>query len=217
MEKRESLSNRVIKLIKNDIAQGKFKLNEKIPAEPELMQLYSVGRSTIREAIKTLAMSGILKVQQGSGTFVNSFVNTETIEQRLKRADFDQINSVRKLLEGEIVKLAAQNNSEVHIAQIEQSLENRKLAIQSDNRQACVDADIAFHMAIAQASLNNVLADLYESFTLIIRDFFSKREAQGIGHFAMSHHLHEQLFRAIKAQKVKQAGQLIQQILDNNY
>jgi DNA-binding FadR family transcriptional regulator len=217
MEKRESLSNRVIKLIKNDIAQGKFKLNEKIPAEPELMQLYSVGRSTIREAIKTLAISGILKVQQGSGTFVNSFVNAETIEQRLKRADFDQINSVRKLLEGEIVKLAAQNNSAAHIAQIEQSLENRKLAIQSENRQACVDADIAFHMAIAQASLNNVLADLYESFTLLIRDFFSKREAQGISHFAMSHHLHEQLFKAIKAQKVKHAGQLIQQILDNNY
>lgn len=217
MEKRESLSNRVIKLIKNDIAQGKFKLNEKIPAEPELMQLYSVGRSSIREAIKTLAISGILKVQQGSGTFVNSFVSAETIEQRLKRADFDQINSVRKLLEGEIVMLAAQNNSAVHIAQIEQNLEKRKLAIQSENRQACVDADIAFHMAIAQASLNNVLADLYESFTLIIRDFFSKREAQGISHFAMSHHLHEQLFKAIKAQKVKQAGQLIQQILDNNY
>lgn len=217
MEKRESLSNRVIKLIKNDIAQGKFKLNEKIPAEPELMQLYGVGRSSIREAIKTLATAGVLKVQQGSGTFVNSFVNAETIEQRLKRADFDQINSVRKLLEGEIVKLAAQNNSAGHIAQIEQSLENRKLAIQSENRQACVDADIAFHMAIAHASLNNVLADLYESFTLLIRDFFSKREAQGISHFAMSHHLHEQLFKAIKAQKVKQAGQLIQQILDNNY
>jgi DNA-binding FadR family transcriptional regulator len=33
----------------------------------------------------------------------------------------------------------------------------------------------------------------------------------------MSHHLHEQLFKAIKAQKVKQAEQLIQQILNNNY
>ena len=217
MDKKETLGSRVINQIRNDIAQGKFKLNEKIPAEPELMQLYGVGRSTIREAIKTLATAGILKVQQGSGTFVNSFVSEQTIEQRLKNADFDQINAVRILLEGEIVRLAAQNHSEVHIDQIEQSLERRKQAIQSEQRQACVDADIAFHMAIAQASLNNVLADLYESFTLIIRDFFSKREAQGISHFAMSHHLHEQLFKAIKAQKVKQAELLIQQILNNNY
>ena len=217
MDKKETLGSRVINQIRNDIAQGKFKLNEKIPAEPELMQLYGVGRSTIREAIKTLATAGILKVQQGSGTFVNSFVSEQTIEQRLKNADFDQINAVRILLEGEIVRLAAQNRTETHIDQIEQSLERRKQAIQSEQRQACVDADIAFHMAIAQASLNNVLADLYESFTLIIRDFFSKREAQGISHFAMSHHLHEQLFKAIKAQKVKQAELLIQQILNNNY
>ncbi|WP_419699771.1 FadR/GntR family transcriptional regulator [Mucilaginibacter sp. NFX135] len=217
MDKKETLGSRVISQIRNDIAQGKFKLNEKIPAEPELMQLYGVGRSTIREAIKTLATAGILKVQQGSGTFVNSFVSEQTIEQRLKNADFDQINAVRVLLEGEIVRLAAQNRTDAHIAQIEQSLEKRKQAIQSEQRQACVDADIAFHMAIAHASLNNVLADLYESFTLIIRDFFSKREAQGISHFAMSHHLHEQLFKAIKAQKVKQAEQLIQQILNNNY
>lgn len=217
MDKKETLGSRVISHIRNDIAQGKFKLNEKIPAEPELMQLYGVGRSTIREAIKTLATAGLLKVQQGSGTFVNSFVGEQTIEQRLKNADFDQINAVRALLEGEIVRLAAQNRSEADINQIELSLEKRKQAIQSEQRQACVDADIAFHMAIAHASLNNVLADLYESFTLIIRDFFSKREAQGVSHFAMSHHLHEQLFKAIKVQKVKQAEQLIQQILNNNY
>lgn len=84
MDKKETLGSRVISQIRNDIAQGKFKLNEKIPAEPELMQLYGVGRSTIREAIKTLATAGILKVQQGSGTFVNSFVGEQTIEQRLK-------------------------------------------------------------------------------------------------------------------------------------
>src|SRR5882757_384726 len=100
MDKKETLGSRVINQIRNDIAQGKFKLNEKIPAEPELMQLYGVGRSTIREAIKTLATAGILKVQQGSGTFVNSFVSEQTIEQRLKNADFDQINVVRILLEG---------------------------------------------------------------------------------------------------------------------
>jgi len=66
------LYTKIINSIKEDIANGVYQPGEKIPAEPELMQKYGVGRSTIREAIKTLAISGILKVKQGSGTTVTS-------------------------------------------------------------------------------------------------------------------------------------------------
>src|SRR5271156_6615958 len=96
MRASEKLSDQVTNKIRRDISQGIYKVGEKIPAEPELMKLYSVGRSTIREAIKTLAMTGILRVQQGSGTFINVGAQHETIDQRLRRADFDQINAVRK-------------------------------------------------------------------------------------------------------------------------
>jgi len=217
MRIKEKLGDRVISQIRADITNGTYKINEKIPAEPELMKLYGVGRSTIREAIKTLATSGILKVQQGFGTVVNSAVGKQTIDQRLKNADFDEINAVRKLLETEIVKLATENHSISHIDEIERCLEKRRLAILSEQHNACVEADIAFHMAIANASLNTVLADLYQSFTLTIRDFFSKREVKGVSHFAMSHHLHEALYKAIKAKKIKQAETIIKEILDNNY
>jgi DNA-binding FadR family transcriptional regulator len=211
------LSDQVTNKIRHDIDQDKYKAGEKIPAEPELMKLYGVGRSTIREAIKTLAMTGILKVQQGSGTFVCDNIQNETIYQRLRRADFDEINAVRKLLEDEMVRLALKNHAEEDLEDMKQSLENRKLAILSEQRQACVDADIAFHIAIARASSNKVLADLYQNFTEIIRDFFSKREVRGISHFAMSHHLHEQLFEAIKNRKEKLAQQVLDKIIENNY
>jgi len=211
------LYDRIISQIKEDITSGKYKPGEKIPAEPELMKLYEVGRSTIREAIKTLAISGILKVQQGSGTFVNKSFQGVSMEQRLRRADFDEINAVRALLEKEIVKLATLHHTEQQLTEIELCLEKRKLAIQSEKPQDCTDADIAFHMAIANASGNTVLSDLYYSFTLIMRNFFSAREVQGISHFAMNHHLHEQLFKAIKSKKNNQSQQVLQKILDNNY
>jgi DNA-binding FadR family transcriptional regulator len=211
------LYDKVINQIKEDITSEKYKPGEKIPAEPELMKLYSVGRSTIREAIKILAISGILKVQQGSGTFVNTRSPDISMEQKLHRADFDEVNAVRALLEKEMVKLATLNHTEEHLTEIEQNLEKRKLAIQSEIPQKCADADIAFHMAIANASGNSVLADLYHSFTLIIRNFFSAREVQGISHFAMNHHLHEQLFKAIKTKKISQSQIALQKILDNNY
>ena len=217
MKTLEKLSDQVANKIRQDIEKNKYKAGEKIPAEPELMKFYGVGRSTIREAIKTLAMPGILKVQQGSGTFVNTNIQHETIDQRLRRADFDEINTVRKLLEDETVRLAAKNHTEQDLEEIKQCLENRKLAIRTEQRQACVDADIAFHIAIARASSNQALADLYQGFTSIIRDFFSKREVRGISHFAMSHHLHEQLFEAIKNKKGKLAQQMLDKIIENNY
>ena len=211
------LCDRIVNQIREDITKGKYKPGEKIPAEPELMKLYKVGRSTIREAIKILAISEILKVQQGSGTFVNTNLPGVSMEQRLRRADFDEINAVRALLEKEIVKLATLNHTNVHLIEIEQNLEKRKLAIQAEIPQECADADIAFHLAIANASGNKALADLYYSFTLIIRDFFLARETRGISHFAMNHYLHEQLFKAIKTKKASQSQSALQKILDNNY
>ena len=211
------LYDKIVSRIKEDINTGIFKAGEKIPAEPELMKLYAVGRSTIREAVKTLAMSGILQVQQGSGTFVSTNIQDVSIEQRLRRADFDEINSVRALLEKEIVKLATLNHSTEQIAEIEEALEQRKIAIHAEKPQETADADIEFHMAIARAAGNTVLSELYYSFTLILRSFFSAREVQGISHFAMNHHLHEQLYKTIKDGKVNQSQAALQKILDNNY
>src|ERR1700676_581237 len=123
MKTSETLIDQVTNKIKQDIAQHKYKAGEKIPAEPELMKLYEVGRSTIREAIKILSMTGVLRVQQGSGTFVNNGMQHETIDQRLRRADFEEINAVRKLLEDEIVKLAAKNHTEQDLEEMKQCLE----------------------------------------------------------------------------------------------
>ncbi|PUZ19435.1 transcriptional regulator, GntR family [Chitinophaga costaii] len=215
--KRARLSDQVVEKIRDDIQRKRYKPGDKIPAEPALMKIYAVGRSTIREAIKSLAMSGILKVQQGAGTFVNADLETASLEQRLQRANFEEINAVRKLLEEEIVSLAVAHHTPAQLAAIGECLLARKEAIAAEDRQACTEADIAFHMAIAHASGNRVLAGLYQHFTATIRSFFSKRALQGFAHFAMSHHLHEDLFKAIKAKRKKAALDIIRHILAHNY
>ncbi len=211
------LYDKIVARIRDDISQGIYRVGEKIPAEPELMKSYGVGRSTIREAIKTLSISGILKVQQGSGTFVNEVNQGLNIEQRLQYAHFDEVSAVRSLLEKEIVRLAAQNHTDEDLQEIEKALMDRKEAIKVEDHKACADADIAFHKAIARASGNNVLLELYNSFTLIIRNFFSARDVQSLAHFAMNHHLHEELFKAIKTRKAKQSLQALENILSNSY
>ncbi|AZQ77840.1 FadR family transcriptional regulator [Flaviflexus ciconiae] len=58
--------------IRERINSGDWPVGEAIPKEPELMEILSVGRSTVREAVRSLASLGILETQKGVGTFVRS-------------------------------------------------------------------------------------------------------------------------------------------------
>ena len=74
----------------------------------ELMRIFGVGRSTVREAVKILVNMGFLKVQQGAGTFVESRAAADDpMAQRLRRADIRDLDEVRRILEVAIVERAA--------------------------------------------------------------------------------------------------------------
>lgn len=210
------LSDKVIAAIQRDIAKGTYKIGEKIPAEPELMTLYQVGRSTVREAVKTLAISGILSVKQGDGTYVNGTMQRETLDERLRRADVAELNSVRVLLEEAIVKQAAVHKTAADLTVIDQWLTRRKNAIDHNQAKECADADIGFHLALATASGNTVLADLYKNFTVVMREYFDKRDSTTVRFYASSHDLHVALFEAIKSGKPRQAVAVVKQIISTN-
>src|SRR5689334_9688225 len=97
---RRSLADEVAAQLQQQITQGKYKTGEQLPIEPELMKSFGVGRSTIREAIKVLVNSGLLRVQQGLGTFIEGTEGIkEPLSQRLKRADINDLEEVRQILE----------------------------------------------------------------------------------------------------------------------
>ncbi len=86
---RRSLADEVARPAAAADNPGEIQTGEQLPVEADLMKAFGVGRSSIREAIKTLANSGLLRVQQGLGTFVEGVEGIkEPLAQRLKRADF---------------------------------------------------------------------------------------------------------------------------------
>ena len=102
---RKSLADEVAEKLQQQIAFGTYKVDEKLPIEPELMLSFGVGRSTIREAIKILTNCGLLRVLQGIGTFVENATGIkEPLSQRLKRADWKDLDEVRQLLEMRLQK-----------------------------------------------------------------------------------------------------------------
>src|ERR1700744_6399261 len=115
---KKSLAEEVASRLQEQISLGRYKVNEQLPIEPELMKSFGVGRSTIREAIKTLVNSGLLRVQQGLGTFVQQTTGNEPMDQRLKRASIQDLDEVRQLLEMKIAEKAAINTSEKDIITI---------------------------------------------------------------------------------------------------
>jgi DNA-binding FadR family transcriptional regulator len=210
---RRSLADEVAAQLQQQIALGKYKTGEQLPIEPELMKSFGVGRSTIREAIKILMNSGLLRVQQGLGTFVEGSEGIkEPLPQRLKRADFKDLDEVRQLIEMKIAEKAAANRTEDDLKEIRQWLAARKKAATADQLVECIDADIRFHTAIAIASKNEVLADLYKTLTIQIKNWFLTIYSDAAD-FRQTQQLHEQLLKAIEAGDAKKAWNIAAKII----
>ena len=214
---RKSLADEVAAKLQQQIALGKYKVNEKLPIEPELMKAFGVGRSTIREAIKILANSGLLRVQQGLGTFVdNPTGSKEPLGQRLKRADIKDLDEVRQLLEMKIAEKAALNRTAADLKKMKQCLVRRKEAADNDRLKECIEADISFHTAVAEASKNDILADLYKSAAIHVANAFSQ-SYRDTGAFKKSHYLHEELVKHIEKGEAKKAWNTVAKIIGYVY
>lgn len=211
--KKKSLADEVAARLQEQITLGRYKVDEKLPIEPALMKHFGVGRSTIREAIKILANSGLLRVQQGIGTFVEQVTcSKEPMEQRLKRANVQDLDEVRQLLEMKIAEKAALNRTDADIIAIRGHLENRRKAAAEGLKEACIDADVAFHMAIAEASKNEILADLYKSTSVHLKKWFLQIYPDTRA-FEETYVIHEQLLKSIIAGDAKKAWTIAAKII----
>ena len=84
--RKHSLADTLAQRLQRRIAAGKFRTGERLPTESELMRMFGVGRSTVREAVRMLSDRGFLNVRQGAGSFVAAPAASDAlVEQRLRR------------------------------------------------------------------------------------------------------------------------------------
>ncbi|WP_159468537.1 FadR/GntR family transcriptional regulator [Dyadobacter sp. 3J3] len=172
--KRLSLADDVASRLQQKIQDGDFAIGEKLPTEPELMTVFGVGRSTIREAVRNLSNAGLVRVQQGLGTFVEQKqIASESLTDRFLRAKGQELNEIRQLFEIKIAEKAALNRTEKDILEMKKYLEERKEMALANNPDACIEADISFHLCIATASQSEILLDLYKTVARNMKEYFS--------------------------------------------
>ena len=197
---------------------GETKLNpgERFPAERELMMALAVGRSTVREAVCRLQALGVVEVRKGSGTYllrpVNAHavhlpltINTEALRDRLL-----QTLEVRRCLELEACAIAATRATAADIVAIEGKLiamERVFLKAGTAGRE-----DLAFHLAIFDATGNPLFRQLLEGIREAWEGFFDQPFDRP--HFARrSYPFHRELFDAIRGHDAERARERMAAIL----
>lgn len=216
MIRRQQLVDQVIEHLRARISAGEFPPGARLPAEPQLMELLGVGRSTVREAVRALAHSGLLEVRQGDGTYVLAPTSVdEPLAHRLRRAQVHEVHEVRRALELEIARLAAMRRDEADIAAMQAALSARGVALARGEADAALTADLALHTALADATHNSVLADLYRAFAPPMRDALATLWA-AFESGAATHQLHGELVAAVVAADPVRASAAAAAILDRH-
>jgi GntR family transcriptional repressor for pyruvate dehydrogenase complex len=129
----------------------------------QLAENFQVGRPAIREALSALSSMGLIEIKQGEGTFVKTF-DPAIMNHPLSAAllmDQDNIKhllEVRKILESGTAEVAAKKRTEENLIELKDRLFDMEKV--SDDEELSDKADIAFHVAVANASQNELLITL---------------------------------------------------------
>lgn len=163
----------VAKDLEQRILEGSLKPGDRLPAERNLALELSISRPTLREAIQKLVAKGLLQTRHGGGTVVTDRLQatfsdpwTDMLQAHpLLQADMLEF---RHMLEGEAAMLAAERATDVDLERIDAAYAALESAYDSDDMTACIDTDVAFHQAIADASHNTMIGHLAASLMRVI-------------------------------------------------
>lgn len=154
------------------IRQGDLKPGQRLPAERVLAEQLQVSRSSVREAIRSLELQGLVVSKRGSGTFITTD-NLESVVALIASTlsagtdTLKHIFEMRHMLEPQIAAAAAQRATPQEVQHLESTLEEQEREIAGG--ETGVDADTAFHFALASATHNSALVKVVSAVEDILR------------------------------------------------
>jgi len=168
------LYEQIVQQIENSIIKGLLKPGDQLPSERELALQFGVSRTAVREAVKTLREKGLVEAFSGRGTFVTDGTSQAT-RQSLDRMirigqteSFMNLVEVREILEPHIAAMAAVRASEQDFAAMSEAIQ----AMDKSNSEpeAFIEADLDFHLALAEAAGNPLILSLIDSIVGVLRE-----------------------------------------------
>ena len=212
-----TLSEQVAHQIVDIISSGQIKSGQKLPSENQLCKSLHVSRPTLREALKSLAYVGMVRMQAGEGCFVaegphkfldrvfhHSLLNTER--------DVSELTDARVLVEMELTSLCAQRRTEEDLRRLEFLISEMQRSVEKGGEGFLV-LDMDYHFAIAHGSQHRVLGQLLGTIRGLLMDYISKG-LQVPGSAAGALEQHQKIFEAIEQRNSRQARALMRSHLE---
>jgi GntR family transcriptional regulator, transcriptional repressor for pyruvate dehydrogenase complex len=177
------LYEQIVEQIEESIREGKLKPGDQLLAERELAQQFGVSRTAVREAVKTLSEKGLVESYSGRGTFVTSDKSQSmrhSLDSFMKGGDLQNASYVaelREILEPQFTALAAVRIEEQQLAMMREAIAVMDRSMRDP--EAYIEADLDFHLALAEAAANPLILSLLDSIVGVLR-------VQRLGIFAVT-------------------------------
>lgn len=214
----EALADTIYEMIRT----GQLKPGEKLDSVQQLAENFQVGRSAVREALTSLRAMGLVEMRHGEGTFIKEF-ETDQINLPFSTAilmnkeDIANLLEVRKIIELGSVAAAAKKRTIRQLTAMEDALEEMKGS--HGHEELGEDADLRFHLAIAEGSQNTLLVSLMNHVSVLMG--VTMKETRKVWFFSKETSLdqlygeHVSIYEAVKEQNEELARHFMKIHLEN--
>lgn len=168
------LYEQIVQQIEESILKGALRPGDQLPAERELAQRFGVSRTAVREAVKALREKGLVEAFSGRGTFITDGTS-QAVRQSLdlmvkigQPEGSTHLAELRAILEPEIAALAATRSEESDLATMREAVAVMDRA--GKDPDAYIEADLDFHLALAEAAANPLILSLIDSIVGLLRE-----------------------------------------------
>lgn len=171
--KQKTVVYQVMQQLKNMIATGRLKPNDKVPNEYELAEMFGVGRSSIREALKIFQYLGVIELRNPKGTFIceSSNISSESLlwSMLLGKKDFTDLIELRLVLEHQglwyLMDYYRKDEKLLKktIDKLRNEINEMEEAIKTGDQTRRINADYNFHRHIIEVCNNDVFTNLYHT------------------------------------------------------
>lgn len=229
--KRETLSEKVERVLRQMLSDGRWQDGERLPPEAELAESFGVSQQTVRVALQRLSVQGLVDICHGDGVFAKKFSINSYLHQMsdlyVTPEMMDAVCDFRKVIEGACLNMAIEAATEEDILEMEKCVE-RYLSIRdhqdlSDPKwfKQITGADYDFHRAMCKAAHNSLLLLAYDTAAEVIKryldEIFRRRtEANLFAAITRSDGLdaHQLILNAIKAKKAERGLGICEAVID---
>jgi len=190
----------IVEQIESRIVAGDLHVGDQLPSERELSEQFAVSRTAVREAVKILGEKGLIEIRPGRGTFIineTPITVRQSLDLLIKFGPADgaaNLMEVREILEPEIAARAARRITEEYIAAMQAAVKTMDTAL--DNAEVFVEADLDFHLALAEATENPIIPVLMDSIIDLLREQ-RKRTGLAGGGLERGQHHHKLILKAV--------------------